>query len=327
MKSYKKTLFASLLLLVLCMPAGFADAARISQLTVSDSGDFVLEPGKIEIFLNPGETAEKTISIISRVNRKVDFKIETEDFIGSDDPQSPVLLLGKDKSPYSFKDNLIPELQTFTLDFGQKIEIPIKITVPENAQPGGFYSSVIVSSVPSDDNEGAQTGTKIVSRVGVLFFVRVNGPTEQSGQLTDFRILGGDTYMQSGPVTFEILFQNTGTVHLVPYGEVLIKNLFGKQIAKLPVDAYFSLPKSTRYRQITLGKETLLGRYTAEVHLKRGYDDMEDVAKISFWVIPWLYFGIAAGLLIVLFFLWKFITSRFEFKKKEKKSNIADTVD
>lgn len=286
-------------------------------MTVDNLGDFVLEPGKIEVFLNPGETAQRTISVINRINRKVDFKVEVEDFIGSDNPQAPVILLGEDKSPYSFKDNLIPESDEFSLGFGQKIELPVQITVPVDAQPGGFYSSVIISSMPaSPDAPGGQAGAKIISRVGVLFFVRVNGPVDQSGQLNDFRILGGDSFMQKGPVTFEILFQNSGTVHLVPYGEITVKNLFGKQVAQMPVDGYFSLPKSTRYRQVIWQKEKLLGRYVAEVKLNRGYEGKEDVMKVTFWVIPWLYIVIAVSVLFALSLLWKFITSRFEFKRK-----------
>lgn len=304
-------------ILVALAPGAFASAARISQLTVENKGDFVLEPGKIEIFLNPGETVTRTVSVINRSNKKLDYKIEIEDFVGSDNPNTPVLLLGNDKSPYSFKDNLIPETSNFSLGFGQKIELPIQIKVPENAQPGGFYSSVIVSSVPSAEDQAAQTGAKIISRVGVLMFIRVNGPVDQQGELTDFRVGGGKgSFMQKGPVPFEILFKNSGTVHLVPYGEVIIKNVLGKQVARLPVDAYFSLPKSVRYRQVEWAQERLFGRYTAELTLDAGYDGKQDVKKISFWVIPWLYIVIIIVVLFLVSFLVYYIRTRFEFKRK-----------
>jgi hypothetical protein len=297
-------------------PIEVAFAARISDLNVDNRNDFVLEPGKIEIFINPGETTTRNISVINRINRKVDFLVETEDFIGSDNVNTPVILLGSEKSPYSFKDNLIPESNSFDLKFGQKIELPISITAPEDAQPGGYYSSVIVSSLPADEDDGASAGAKIVSRVAVLFFVRVNGPVNQQGQLDDFRIEGGDSFMQKGPVNFEILFKNEGTVHLVPYGTVRIKNIFGREVGKVPVDAYFSLPESLRYRQVTWAQERLLGRYTAELTLNRGYEGKEDVSKIAFWVIPWTYIVAVLAAILLLTLLWKFITSKFEFKRK-----------
>lgn len=291
-------------------------AARISQLDVDDKSDFVLEPGKLEIFVNKGETVNRTISIINRINRNVTFRVETEDFVGSDNANTPVVLLGDQKSPYTFKDNLIPELTEFNLEFGQKMELPITVSVPEDAQPGGYYSSVIISSMPPEGDEPGQAGAKIISRIGVLFFVRVNGPVDLEGHLEDFRISGGKTFMQKGPVSFEILFANTGNVHLVPYGMVTVKNLFGKEVARIPVDAYFALPKSMRYRQVSWTKEKLLGRYTAEIKLNRGYEGLEDVKKISFWVIPWTYIVSLLVALFLLTFFWRFFARRFEFRRK-----------
>ncbi len=316
MKFLKHTFLALVSLCLVLAPVSDLLAARISQLDVEDKSDFVLEPGKIEVFVNKGETVGRTISVINRINRKVKFKIETEDFVGSDNPNTPVVLLGDQKSPYSFKDNLIPELTEFELEFGQKIELPISVTVPEDASPGGYYSSVIISSMPGDSELTGQAGAKIISRIGVLFFVRVNGPVDLEGHLDDFRISGGKTFMQKGPVTFEILFANTGNVHLVPYGLVSVKNIFGKEVARIPVDAYFALPKSMRYRQVTWSKEKLLGRYTAEIKLNRGFEGLEDTKKISFWVIPWTYIVTLLVALFLLTFFWRFVARRFEFRRK-----------
>lgn len=316
MKLLKQTLILAVLTLLVLAPMGSVFASRYSQLSVEDKNDFVVEPGKIEVFVNPGETVTKSISVINRINKKVSFKVETEDFVGSDNAQTPVILLGKEKSPYSFKDNLVPEDSSFTLGFGQKIDLPITINVPADAQPGGFYSSVIISSDSTADNSGAQAGTRVISRVGVLFFVRVNGPVDQSGKLSDFRVTKKSGIMQHGPVDFEILFENTGTVHLVPYGTISIKNIFGKEVGTVPVDAYFSLPKSMRYRQVTWTKENLIGRYTAEVTLNRGYDGQVDTQKIAFWVLPIGYIALFAGVLFAIILLVYIVGKKFEFKRK-----------
>ncbi len=316
MKFLKHTFLGLLALSLVLGPFESLLAVTISQLTVDNKADFVLEPGKVEIFVNEGETVNRTISVINRINRKVKFKVEIEDFVGSDNPNTPVVLLGDQKSPYSFKDNIIPETNEFELEFGQKIELPISVQVPVGASPGGYYSSVIVSSLPPDQADPGQAGARIISRVGVLFFIRVNGPANQEGNLDDFRISGGKNYMQKGPVTFEILFANTGNVHLVPYGIVSIKNLFGKEVGRVPVDAYFALPKSLRYRQVTWDKEKLIGRYTAEIKMNKGYDGAEETKKIAFWVIPWTYIASLLGVLFFLTFMWKFIGRRFEFRRK-----------
>lgn len=182
----KITLF---LLVALLIAPSFVSAYSISRVEVENKKDFVVGPGKIEVFANPGETIKKTISVINRTNRRATYSVVTEDFIGSDRKDAPVVLLGNDKSPFSFKDGLVPEVKQFTLNFAEKIDLPVTIKIPENAQPGGFYSSVIIASEPTP-SAVEQTGARSISRVGVLFFVRVNGEVKEEGKVGDFRVTG-----------------------------------------------------------------------------------------------------------------------------------------
>ena len=269
------------------------------------NNDFVLEPGKVEIFANPGESITKFITITNRAASRVSFGVEVEDFIGSDQQDMPVVLLGNERSPYSFKDNVIPEITTFSLGSNENIIIPIKINIPVNAQPGGFYTSVLVSNAPSIDS-GVQSGevsgqTKIISRVGTLFFVRINGVANESGSLDDLRVVY-PTVDSPGLYKFDILFKNDGNVHLVPFGWVTITNTFGKLVgSKIPVDAYFAMPKSIRYREVEWSAPFLFGRYQATVELNRGYgSNLVDTKTVTFWVIPWKITAITLSVILVI---------------------------
>ncbi len=292
-------------------------AYSISRLEVENKGDFVVGPGKIEIFANPGENIQKTISIINRTNRSTTYTVTKEDFVGSDRRDAPVVLLGKDKSPYTFSDNLIPEVDSFTLNFAQKIDLPISIKIPENAQPGGYYASVIIASNPAQSNR-EQTGARTISRVGVLFFVRVNGEVKEEGKISDFRITGDrKVFLQGSPYNFEVQFNNTGTVHLVPFGNIVVSNIFGKKIGEVKVDPYFSMPGSLRYREVVWDRDGLFGRYTAELTLNRGYGGNVDVVKIAFWVIPWNMIGIAVLIAAVAYLLFFVFARKFELRRRE----------
>ncbi len=314
----KKTILNTLILgIALFGMSSTADAYTITNSGADDRGDFVLEPGKIEIFMNPGETVVKNIAVTSRINRKQKFTVSTEDFIGSQNPETPVILLGNDKSPYSFKDNIKPDTNSFNLDLGQKIEIPVSITAPKDAQPGGFYTTVIVSSVPDNSTDGGAAGTRLISRVGVLFFIRINGDVKESGSLEEMRVTGPKFgVLQNGPLTFEMLFRNSGNIHLVPYGMLTITNIFGQKVTEIPVDAYFALPNSLRYRQVTWPKEFLFGYYNAHLELHRGYSNMIDKKDLGFWVLPWMYIVSVLAILFVVFFLIYLFTKKFEFKKR-----------
>ncbi len=316
--SFYKKIFVSAGILVFIF--GFAGLIKAQTADIPHN-DFVLEPGKVEIFANPGESITKSITVTNRAATRISFKIEVEDFIGSIIENQPVVLLGNEKSPYSFKDNLIPATTTFSLDFNQSITIPIQVHIPANAQPGGFYASVLVSNAPSVD-EGSQSTnvegkTKIISRVGTLFFIRVNGAAKESGSLEDVKITyptkdNPDTYK------FNILFKNDGNVHLVPYGWVTVTDVFGKIVSKIPVDAYFALPHSIRYREVDWKAPSLFGRYEAKVELNRGYgSNLIDTKSVTFWVIHWTTILIGLAILLALFLAFHFFFKKFKFVAKE----------
>src|SRR5258708_4034843 len=113
--SLRKTLFSLSLVGIFLLPSSFIFAQttpsaplsvagdqqiQITPISVEAKNDFVLEPGKIEIYANPGDVITKYISITSRIQSKTEFQVTTEDFVGSQSEQQPVVLLGNGTSPY-----------------------------------------------------------------------------------------------------------------------------------------------------------------------------------------------------------------------------------
>lgn len=293
----------------------------IENLKVDLRNDFVLEPGKAEIFLNPGDTVTRAIYVTSRVPGSTTFNIGVEDIKGTRDADQPVLIMDGEMGPYSGKSLIVPAIDKVTLQFGQRITIPVTITIPLDTPPGEYDSSILVSNEPDAVSTGnasaAQGSTRIISRLGTLIFIRVNGQAKESGNLDDLKIKGpSKLFYDHGPLTFQILFNNDGNVHLVPYGTVTIKNMVGQVVGQLPVDAYFSLPDSLRSREVTWDRSVLLGRYTATVHLERGYGGLSDDKTIAFWVLPWkILVGIFAGIFILLLVVVIFVRT-FEISRK-----------
>ncbi len=295
-----------------------------TRINVQALNDFVVEPGKMEIVADAGQRVTRFVSVTSRIPEKRSFVLGIEDYIGTDDKNNPVQLLGSDDGPYTAKDILTPALATFDLDFGEKITIPISITIPANAEPRGYYGAVVVAEQPKEQ-AGASSAetegtTRIVSRVGVLFLVRVNGEANEAGALEDFSVMGPDaSFFQRAPEGFEIVFHNTGSVHLVPHGIITIENLIGSTVATLPVDAYFALPDSRRYRDI-VWKSTgfMFGRYTATLEQYKGYggEDNVEAKTVSFWIVPLKLVIPVAAVCLFLGLLAYYILTRFEIKKK-----------
>lgn len=291
------------------------------KLDLAPQNDFVVEPGKTEIFLNRGESLTKNITITNRIDKTVKFKLTTEDLVGSNSEREPIVLMGDEVGPYSLKNFIKPEITEFSLDLGEKIVIPVTISVPVDAEPRGYYGALIVSNEPEKLNSasGESGETKIISRIGSLFLVKINGQGKEEGNLESFRITGGGNgFYESKPESFEVVYKNTGNVHLVPYGKITVRNIMGRIINEIPVDAYFALPNSVRYREVLWqGGGFLFGRYTANLELYKGYGNEYDQSKISFWVLPWkIVVPVLIGLVLFVAFAYYVLTT-FELKKKK----------
>lgn len=299
----------------LLTPGSRAFAFEIKDLSVEQKGDFVLSPAKLDVAMDPGTVKTEYLTITNRLGREAWFNVSVEDFTGSNDPGKTIILLGNEKGPYSLKDFSAPEIPSFTLKAGQEITFSVTITVPEDAAPGGLYGSVLITSQPSKGASGAIT----VSRLGALFFVRVNGDAKENGSLQDFSLKGAKKWFyEKGPFTFLFLYKNSGNVHLAPYGNITIRNSIGQAIDVIDIDPYFAMPDSVRQREITWNKDVLLGRYKAEINLNRGYKNIIDTKELIFWVIPWKFIVISFILICMVVGSLYYVGSKFEIKMKRK---------
>lgn len=314
-------------LLVGTFPADvFAQQVTREQLQVEVLNDFILEPTKNEVLVDPGTSAIRRLAVTNRTERTVTFTIDIEDIVGSDDPSSQVKLLGDERGPYSLRDFLYPAVREFTLRTGERITIPITVAVPEDIEPRGYYGAIIVSA-KDQETEGTNSVevggvTKLVTRVGSLFLVRVNGEVTEESSLEVFKPTGPWTPLYTKhPSAFEIGVKNTGNVHLVHYGAITIKNILGKEVQQLPVNAFFTLPDAMRYREIQWPDSFAFGRYTAELTLYKGFDDPETnahVQKVAFWVIPWNIVIPTILVLVVIVLLVRFFKKNFKIERTAK---------
>jgi len=288
----KLTFFLILVLAFLPINTAFVKAANIEDLQgIPVAGDYSISPGKTELNLDPGQSAIKSLTVTNRYGKDMVFSIEIEDFTGSRVPGENIKLLGNEKGPYSLKDFLHPEMNSFVLRHGQKITLPVSISVPADAQPGGLYGSVIVTAVPvvkgEDGKDQVVSGNvAVVTRLASLYFVRVSGPVKEDGSLKEFLVSNKVSFKPD--LKFSAKFENNGNVYLNPYGVVEIHNLIGDKIDEIKLDPYFVMPDSMRIKDLSLKRSFMFGMYTAKIFLNRGYGNVVDEQSVSFWVLPWL---------------------------------------
>jgi len=285
-------------------------------------GDFVVGPGKVDLTLTPGETRIVEMLVTNRTGERRVFNLTTEDAAGTNDINTPIVLLGSDRGPYSLKDYLSFPYGSFELGQNERARIPVLISIPADAEPGGLYGSVLVDTVAIEADSGITTNTvpqsAIVARIGTLFFITVPGGVAKEGGMKNFATIPEKRFFQSGPINFGIYYENTGSIHLAPYGEIRITNMLGEEVDFVQLEPWFVLPSSQRLREIGWDREFLFGKYTATAHINKSYDDAIDSISFSFWVLPWkIVLGAFAIVFVVVFVIRAFFRT-FEFKKKGK---------
>lgn len=301
--------------------------AQVSMEALPDNvayKDFVVGPGKIDVEMSPGESRTFQLSVSNRLGFEKTFTLVEEDFKGSRDVQQPVVLLGDDRGPYSLRSALRIATTSIDIPHGTKARIAVTINVPADAQPGGLYGSVVVGTVTRPGSIASDSGSvgtsPIITRIGTLFFVRVKGPVFADGKLTQFSLAGGRTILwNSDPVSFNLLFENQGNVHVDPFGTIAVSNMFGSTVGNIDVEAWFAMPQSLRFREVQWNPPFLFGRYVAHTQINRGYDNITDTAEIVFWVIPWKIIVFILIVLIVIIGGIRWIAGRFSIVSKKKK--------
>ncbi|MFN3188334.1 MAG: hypothetical protein ACK42D_02200 [Candidatus Paceibacteria bacterium] len=285
--------------------------------TPTPVGDYVVGPGRTEVIVNPGETVTRYITVANRIASGRSFSFSVEDMSGTADGSENIVLLGDLSGPYSLRDYISFSTEAITLDLNTRATVPVTISMPPDAEPGGYYGAVLVSTYEAQP-EGAGSGARspMIARVGTLFFITVPGASDIVGELLDVSTTNRQVWYQSGPVDFNILFENQGSVHLNPYGEVRVTNLLGDEVGFVRLDPWFVLPKSLRVREVTWDREFLLGRYNFTVQINRGYDDIIDVKSFVIWVLPWkIVLGVFVSIFLILFVI-RFFFRTFEFKRR-----------
>lgn len=266
------------------------------------TGQFVISPTKVELELNPGESATRDIVVANRTGDAITISFSMEDFEGSHDPAEATVFLGDDDSAWGARKWLEPEIPSIVLKHGETVTFSTRVNVPRNAEPGGYYAALFAfSTYESEDEQGSVIN--ITSRVGTLFLIKVAGDVIEDGTLNKPEV---PWFSEYGPIDIGLVFNNNGNVHVKPSGRVMITNLLGQTVAEIPVSEWVVLPESARRHMVNWDSHYLFGRYTAKAEIGFGLGGSPMIVSSTFWVVPWkIVLAIVLGvILLTLFISW-----------------------
>jgi hypothetical protein len=318
----KRLLIAASALTVLALCLNIATPAMIvsAQSADQNGGGQALEiaPPVLNLSGNPGETINSEISLRDVSTSSLVVTGEVNDFTANGEDGSPKILLEEgETSPYSMKDWFAP-LAQLTLKSREIRKLPISISIPADAAPGGYYSVVRFTATPPELED---QGVSLSASLGALVLMRVNGQAKEGITIETFETAkDGKTnnLFEGGPINFVTRLKNTGTIHEQPAGTVTVTDMFGKTIGAVSVNQPVRniLPQSTRKFESPLdksviGNKILFGRYTATLKVTYGESNQTVTKQVSFWVIPYRAIGIAIIAMLITFFALRFMIRRY----------------
>lgn len=279
---------------------------------------FSFTPALIDISGNPGDVLHTKIEFKNSESTSSTTTFSTANFSPKDESGTPVIVTDTNVTGLPAWIT-IPE--PLKLKPKEKQSIPITITIPKDAHPGGYYAAIVGNvqhTATSDKNENT---VGALSQGAILVLLKVNGEIRMSQELKDFGTTTGEHFYSQLPIEFMYRVGNFGASHIRPDGLIIMTSLFGRYTASLPANVSHGvvLPGMTRRFANAWGTQSSLrnpptdflshvyeemrtpafGIYRANLHLK--VDGVtQPVQSYTIWILPYhLLLLLSAFLLLV----------------------------
>jgi hypothetical protein len=339
MKRFASYLSAALSVLLLIVSVAPASAATptVAPPTTGSSAGLGITPRKNYV-INPGQTVTDKL-IIRNLDSTADLNLSLRmiDFTYMNQSGTPKLNLdaNAERTPWSLRPFAkLPD--SVAIPKGETKVVNYTITIPKNQGAGSYYSAILYQA------RGANGGNVALNASGVtLAFVSVPGKVSENMTLQKFGAYNSTDAGASGSYVFiafndqpnmiAYTLKNAGNVFESPAGNVIVKDIFGHQVANVSTNSNQSLAligqsrifasciKTVQQEVQGLGgtsKDTKCvnpklkpGLYTAKLDVfygQNGNQTHEITATAHFWYLP-IWFLIILAIIIALLvfgFVW-----------------------
>jgi len=284
-----------------------------------------VSPSIFEFGGDPGNVLTQTIKIFNETGSPVDLYTSAADFTAKEGEEGSPEFLPPVGENIGLSSWIEIESGPITVMPLEHKTVSFAINIPQNADPGGHYAAVFFAT-QAPQTQGSAVG--LAGKLGALVLLTVSGDINESGRIVEFGLKNPKMFYDRLPVEFSLLFENSGTVHLKPQGEITITNFFGQTADSILFNreevtgGKNVLPDTRRHLDAVWTRGPMesennnflqkanneianfaLGRYRADLVFAYGTQGQIARASAVFWVFPWhlmLVLAVAAGILIFL---------------------------
>jgi hypothetical protein len=203
-------------------------------------------PAITEVELDPGTTIEREVTVFNETDQPITVSAQVESFIPQGERGAAQITNNNQAVRW-----VQLEQSTLTVAPRTAQTVPVLITIPKTASVGGYYVAILWQQSAS----GA-SNVNLNGRVGALLLITVKGEVKRSLSIDDFNIVSSGA---SESLRAVVSIRNDGNVHVKPHGLLVIKNIFNRVVATVPINSEEGnvLPQSTRKFEVAWPTQTI----------------------------------------------------------------------
>jgi hypothetical protein len=221
---------------------------------------FSVSPPSFEISASPGDVISNSIRIENLNPMSLTIKASPRSFVTYGDGGQ--VEINEENSSFSIINWLSLQNQQQDIRPNSFAIYNFSLKIPVNAEPGSHYGAIVFSTVNKATAEGS--GAFVSQEIGALILVKIPGNVYEKVDLTDFQL--EDNPIKEDNLKFIAHLDNSGNIHVKPYGYISIYNLIGQKVKTIEVAGHNILPGSKRlFSEAT--KFNGFGFYNAELTL------------------------------------------------------------
>ncbi len=191
------------------------------------------------------------------------------------------------------------EVKNLKLTPYEKRNLEVKIDLENDLKSDDYYFSLIFTSQSLPG--ASRTQTQVQGAVASNILLSVIPSDTKAPEVK----IHTPIFLTHGPVPFKILLQNNSKTLMEASGDIYVTNLFGKEIAKIPLPKRYILANSKRYlnsENTNISKDILIlqdysktavwnenflfGFYSAKVEIRSDQSEKVVSAKTNFIGLP-----------------------------------------
>jgi hypothetical protein len=271
--NFFKSFFKAILFLAIFIPGTIT--AQENNPGAEEKVGISIDQSVFAFDLNPGEKQSFKVKLKNTSDQKQQMSVSQEDFSVSDNNITN-LLDGKNEI-YGMKDWVSAQEKDWFLEAGENKEIEFQLEAPRDASVGSHYTALLIRSFPAITGINFER-TLISGQAGIYALANIKGQVSGKGKITKF-----DAPVFAGKnIALKTEFENGGSIHYVPYGEINIRNILTGRNSRIDMEKHFVFPGKKYSFDSEASVPSVFGIYVASASFVDGDKVQHNQNRIIF---------------------------------------------